>query len=135
MNTTVITNDQASYALIRDNNYYEEICDELLYDDGTLFYDEDKDPYNDMKHIVVDKYAMLWDIKDVEKIVNTYGVLEAIDDIEWEHGEEELFNIMRKNKVMKCRTIFYHILMRCVSETEDDLNNQIAEDEDDEGAD
>jgi hypothetical protein len=133
MNSITITaNKEASYSLIRITDYYEKICEELFYGDGTLFYDEDKDPYNDMKHTVLDKYAMLWERIDVAEIVNKYGVLEALDDIECEYGEEELIYIMRKNKVMKYRTIFYHILMRCVAETEDELINLLTEDEDDE---
>lgn len=55
--------------------------------------------------------AMRWDIEEVKKIVITFGVLEIMEKIEDEYGEQEITNIKKLDLDMKYRVLMFHILL------------------------
>ena len=59
----------------------------------------------------LDAQAMRWDIEEVKKIVITFGVLEIMERIEDEYGEQEITNIKKLDLDMKYRVLMFHILL------------------------
>lgn len=88
-------------------NHYEigELCD-LIHDN----YDYKNDDWTDAKHMPIDNVCTAMDLDDIKEIVKEYGVLEVMDNIRDNYGDEFITAIMEKTMDMRYRTLFYFIL-------------------------
>jgi hypothetical protein len=68
------------------------------------------DDWIDIKHMPIDETCTEMDLDNIKKIVKEYGVLEIMDLIKNNYGDEFITSIMEKTMDMRYRTLFYHIL-------------------------
>jgi hypothetical protein len=85
------------------------------------------DDWINFKHMPIDNLCMETDLKDIKIIVNKVGVLEIMDYIQGQYGDDFIAYIMQKPMDMRYRNLFYHILNEYI-----DLLLEWFEDSDDE---
>ena len=73
-------------------------------------YDYESDYWIELKHEKIDDTCVAMDIQDIKKIVNKYGVVEIMEKINDEYGDDFITDLMTKDRERKYRTLMYHIL-------------------------
>ena len=89
-------------------------------------YDYEDDYWIELKHDKIDKTCVAMDLKDIKKIVNNYGVVEIMEKLNDEYGDEFITDLMTKDRALKYRTLMYHILEEFIT-----LINHDSDDSDD----
>ena len=118
-----------SNVLVDMNEKYDEI-DELCDHIHDMYVDTDED-WGDIKHMPIDNVCMSMNLDDIKNIVKTYGVLEIMDIIKGNYGDEHITAIMEKTMDMRYRCLLYHILDEYIDYVKDTYHWR-AEDEEDE---
>lgn len=79
-----------------------------------IYNDEDDDyesaEWHDKKHTAMDETCVAMDLEDIKKIVNNYGVVEIMEKLNDEYGDDFITDFMTKDRILKYRTLMYHIL-------------------------
>ena len=80
----------------------------VLINDAEMRFCSEETDIPDLAKKYLDAQAMRWDIEEVKKIVITFGVLEIMERIEDEYGEQEITNIKKLDLDMKYRVLMFH---------------------------
>ena len=73
-------------------------------------YDYEDDYWIELKHEKIDDTCVAMDLEDIKKIVNNYGVVEIMEKLNDEYGDDFITDFMTKDRILKYRTLMYHIL-------------------------
>ena len=73
-------------------------------------YDYEDDYWIELKHEKIDDTCVAMDSKDIKQIVNNYGVVEIMEKLNDEHGDDFITDFMTKDRILKYRILMYHIL-------------------------
>lgn len=92
--------------MLQNHDVINQLCD-IIHNE---IYHNTTDDWVDIKHMPIDDACMAMDFDDIKKIVNEYGVLEVMDLIRSDYGDEFITDLMEKTMDMRYRTLFYHIL-------------------------
>ena len=79
-----------------------------IYNDEDDDYESDE--WHDKKRTAIDETCVAMDLEDIKKIVNNYGVVEIMEKLNDEYGDEFITDFMTKDRVLKYQTLMYHIL-------------------------
>ena len=96
-------NDYEIMCMLDGYSIIRQLKDKLM----EHIYSED---WGDIKHMPIDDTCMAMDLDDIKEIVNEYGVLEIMDLIRDNYGDEFIISILEKEKDMRYRSLFYNIL-------------------------
>ena len=96
---------------IQDALFNIDEVDELRH---AIYNDEDddyeSDEWHDKKRTAIDETCVAMDLEDIKKIVNNYGVVEIMEKLNDEYGDDFITDFMTKDRILKYRTLMYHIL-------------------------
>jgi hypothetical protein len=88
--------------------------DEVTEMRHAIYNDEDDDyesvDWYDKKHTAINETCVAMDLEDIKKIVNNYGVVEIMEKLNDEYGDDFITDFMTKDRVLKYQTLMYHIL-------------------------
>ena len=107
MTTTQESRLTANNYEIMDMLEEHRIILELRYSILVFIYSE---YWQDIKHMPIDNVCTAMDLDDIKEIVKEYGVLEIMDNIRDNYGDEFITAIMEKTMDMRYRSLFYFIL-------------------------
>ena len=97
-------------------------------------YDYEDDYWIELKHEKIDDTCVAMDSKDIKQIVNNYGVVEIMEKLNDEHGDDFITDFMTKDRILKYRILMYHILEEFITlitpESNDDDDNDDSDDSD-----
>lgn len=79
-----------------------------IYNDEDDDYESDE--WHDKKRTAIDETCVAMDLEDIKKIVNNYGVVEIMEKLNDEYGDDFITDFMTKDRILKYRTLMYHIL-------------------------
>jgi hypothetical protein len=106
-----------------------------LYEQIREKYNDTTADWADSKHMLIDETCTDMDLDDIKKIVNEYGILEIMDLIRDNYGDEFISGIMEKTMDMRYRSLFYNILDEYIDYLRDIQINAWDSDNDDEDED
>ena len=96
---------------IQDALFNIDEVDELRH---AIYNDEDddyeSDEWHDKKRTAIDETCVAMDLEDIKKIVNNYGVVEIMEKLNDEYGDDFITDFMTKDRILKYRILMYHIL-------------------------
>lgn len=99
-------------------------------------FDNENDDYDSAdwdyaKHTAIDETCVAMDFDDVKMVVNNYGILEIMAQINNEYGAEFVAGILEKPIDMQYRSLLYNILSEFVDNWKKIINNDSDDDCDD----
>lgn len=94
--------------ILTESSYYEAMMNDVK---EFVHIDTTEDYARERAITFVDEWSMKWDFTEAKKIVNTYGVLEILDEIKDNYGID--YDLLFENRIMpeKYRTLLYFILL------------------------
>jgi len=116
--------------MLENHDEIKKLCD-LIHDN----YDYGYNDWGDAKHMPIDDTCMAMDLDDIKKIVKEYGVLEIMDLIRDNYGDEFISGIMEKTMDMRYRSLFYNILDEYIDYVKEEYNWSDDEEEEEEQVD
>ena len=113
--------------MLQNHGEIGDLCD-LIHDN----YDYGNNDWGDAKHMPIDDTCMAMELDDIKEIVNEYGVLEVMDLIKDNYGDESIISLLEKEKDMRYRTLFYHILDEYIDYVRHTYGWEVEEEEEEE---
>ena len=106
---------------------------EDIFDDNNDDYDSADWDY--AKHTAIDDTCVAMDLKDVKMIVNNYGILEIMAQINNEYGAEFVAGILETPIDNQYRCLIYYILDEFVNNCKNTVNNDSDDDDEEDDSD
>lgn len=116
--------------MLQNHGEIGDLCD-LIHDN----YDYGNNDWVDAKHMPIDDTCMAMELDDIKEIVKEYGVLEIMDLIRDNYGDEFISGIMEKTMDMRYRSLFYNILDEYIDYVKEEYNWSDDEEEEEEQVD
>jgi hypothetical protein len=97
--------------------------------------DYDSADWDYAKHTAIDETCVAMDLKDVKMVVNNYGILEIMAQINNEYGAEFVAGILERPIDMQYRCLIYYILDEFVENWKNTVNNDSDDDDEEDDSD